>query len=316
MIYKNICTFFEQIMPNCKVRKYLLRLLASNLHGENRDQLIHIWTGSGSNGKSILDNLLKLALGDYCDSLPIAALLYKRGASNAASPEIARLRGKRCVTAQEPDDDAKINTGIMKEITGDTTIYARHLNQNGFTFRPQFKLHLQCNKLPEISAQDGGTWRRIRVIDFPSKFVLKPKEKNEFPIDMSLSRKIKEWGDFFSSLLILHYKYYKKNGLDAPDEVLMTTTTYKLNNDVVGQYLKEHLEFDVDPKSKLKCSITEVYRNFKIWFGDGGGSGKPPKRVDMKEYMEKKYGKMKPYGWHLRYITSVGDDDDDDENAA
>jgi hypothetical protein len=39
---------------------------------------------------------------------------------------------------------------------------------------------LTCNTLPAVPDNDGGTWRRIRVIQFDSKFVSEPTKTNEF----------------------------------------------------------------------------------------------------------------------------------------
>lgn len=309
MVFKALDNFFGEIMPDDDIKQYLLRVLASNVHGQNRDQSIHIWTGTGSNGKSILDKLLGYALGDYKDSLPVATLIQKRGSSGSASPEIARLRGVRCVTTQEPDDDAKINTGIMKEMTGDSDIYARYLNENGFIFRPQFKLHLQCNKLPDISANDGGTWRRIRVIHFPSKFVSNPdpKIKYQFKIDKGLTNKIKHWGAHFASLLIHYYKDYKIYGLRTPEKVTIDTNKYKNTNDLFGQFIEEFYEIPEDPKSKDRSKITNIYNIYKNWYIDGG-YGKPQKRSDLKIYLEKNFGKMTSKGFRLKFKT-VDDSD-------
>ena len=61
---------------------------------------------------------------------------------------------------------------------------------------------LTCNELPEVPSDDGGTWRRIRVIEFTSKFCENPVKPNEFAMDLELSDKFDRWAESFISMFI------------------------------------------------------------------------------------------------------------------
>ena len=113
-----IMRYFEQTQPMPEVREYLLRLMGSYLHGNVREERFHVWTGSGANGKSITINLIERTLGDYFCVLPIALLTQKRAASNAATSEVANLKGRRFAVLQEPTGKETLNVGLMKELTG------------------------------------------------------------------------------------------------------------------------------------------------------------------------------------------------------
>lgn len=93
---------------------------------------------------------------------------------------------KRFVFLSEPEDGEKINIGLLKELTGSEEIVARGLYQESVSFVMETKLFLACNELPEIKGEDTALWRRIRVVDFPSRFVDDPKEPGEFKIDRTL----------------------------------------------------------------------------------------------------------------------------------
>ena len=75
---------------------------------------------------------------------------------------------------QEPSKGMALNEGIMKELTGGDPLQGRLLFKDTVTFNPQFSLAVCMNHLFEINADDDGTWRRIRVCKFESKFVKKP----------------------------------------------------------------------------------------------------------------------------------------------
>ena len=186
---QEIYTFFEQVLPKERVRNYVLTLLASFLNGSTGNEKFHIWTGSGGNGKSKVIELFESAMGTYCAKLPHTIITQKRPASNAAAPELLRTKGRRFVCLQEPDDNEKIQVGFMKELTGGDKIQARGLYKEPVEFKPQFKMLLTCNHLPRIPSDDGGTWRRLRVVEFTFKFVEDPQEPNEFPIDMDSNGK-------------------------------------------------------------------------------------------------------------------------------
>jgi putative DNA primase/helicase len=149
--------FIKKVLPDKEVREYFIKHLATNLLGGNTAQKFHILTGSGSNGKSMIMNLLSKALGDYSCTVPISLFTQNRKSSGSAAPEVARLKGRRFVTMQEPDESIALNTGIMKEITSGEKMYARDLFKSGCEFEVQAKFHLACNDKPKINTTDGGT---------------------------------------------------------------------------------------------------------------------------------------------------------------
>lgn len=254
----------EDMLPDPEVRNYVIRLLASCLDG-NIDQKFHIWTGSGGNGKSILVDLLMKALGNYADTVDITLLTNKRGASNAASPEKVKLKGKRFVVLNEPEGEDSIKVGHMKEMTGGDDINARGLFQDPITFKPQFKLFLLCNKKPSINSNDGGTWRRIRVVPFEMKFVANPSAPNERKIDTALKSKLAAYAETFLMMLIEEYKKYKEEGLFEPKKVKLSTEQYQQASDIVAEYINERLESIPDKPGNERVSFQFILDDYKKW---------------------------------------------------
>ena len=321
-VFSEIEEFVSQVLPKKEVRDYVLMLLSTFLCGETGDELFHIWTGSGGNGKSKLIELFELGLGDYSCKLPITVLTRKRACSNEATPELARTKGKRFACLQEPDDNEKIQVGLMKELTGGDTIQARALHKEPIEFKPQFHMILTCNKLPKIPSDDGGTWRRLRVVEFTSEFKDEPNPEKDyqFKIDHNLSNKLKNWGPAFIWLLLnKYYRIYKEGdkssgispGLKEPKEVKLCTNNYRVINDVYAEFIDENIE--EYPKSNL--TIMEVFNVFKSWYKDTYGDIKCPAKKELKTYMDKKYGiseKGKGIFRGIKFIN-ISDSEDEDE---
>ncbi len=287
-IIEELQDFLKQILPKKEVRDYVLQVLATSLDGRLiAGEHVHIWVGSGGNGKSKLIELYEYAFGRYCAKLPIAALTGKRASASAPQPEIARLVGKRFVVLQEPNEREQIQVGVMKEYSGGDKITVRTLHKEPFDFFPQFTMFLTCNQLPKVPADDGGTWRRIRVVKFTSKFVDDPDPEceDEFPIDYDLARKLKSWSQPFFWLLTEHYKIFKEKGMKEPEDVLSATNEYKEMNDNFSDFIIEHIEKDI------RCSLElgEIYSIFQLWFKKTI-SDKPPSRKELQQYLERKWG--------------------------
>jgi P4 family phage/plasmid primase-like protien len=290
--------FIQQVLPDHEVRNYFLKHLATNLLGGNTAQKFHILTGSGSNGKSMITNLTATCLGDYACTVPISLFTQRRKGSGSAAPEVIRLKGRRFVTMQEPDEAIALNTGLMKEITSGENMYARDLFKSGTEFEVQAKFHLACNDKPKINTTDGGTWRRLVVINFLSKFVPKPSEPNEFPMDETIQFKVKSklWATPFLSYLVHLLKEEKGiRKLVAPPKVLEYTSEYQNDNDGIAKFISEKISLLVEGDEITQIDKTTLRRVFKAWKDDNEQRTLSP--TDLEKKIEQRFGKYPRGGW-------------------
>jgi len=292
----SIKNFFKEVIPIKKVRDYIIDRMASSLSGSTGDETFDVWAGGGGNGKSKIVALFESCFGDYCAKIPIQVMTQKRTASGAANPEIARTKGKRFITIQEPDSKTKLNVGLMKELTGGDKIQARLLHQNPIEFKPQFKSAILCNSPPEMPSQDtqkdGGTWRRIKMTMFPCSFIPEPKSINpfEFKRNNKLEEEFSHWAEVFMSYLIERHKDYKKNGLKFPDEIHEYTNQYKEKNDHFKEFVDDRIDVDVHKYSRY-VTIEEVFNQYKSWFKETNDSAHGmKKRKELKDYMDEHFG--------------------------
>jgi P4 family phage/plasmid primase-like protien len=287
-----IKTFLSQVQPKQHIAKYCMTLLSSFLSGSILEERFHIWTGSGGNGKSRLVELVESCIGDYACKFPVTMLTQKRIACNAANAELARARGKRMAVMQEPSEDEKLNIGLMKELSGGDRIIARSLYSLPVEFKPQFHMLLMCNHLPHVDANDGGTWRRVRVVEFASRFVThpNPEDPNEYPIDLELARKFEEWRPHFMGMLLDYYRLYQVEGLVEPEEVMSCTREYQRKNDFVADFIAEAVDVvPQDPSAYVR--VDDLYEEFKEWARTENVAFKVPRRKDVQGHLERTFGK-------------------------
>jgi len=320
-----VIEFISQILPCERVRVYVLLLMASFLDGHTGSEKFYIWSGCGGNGKSKLVELLRQSLGDYYAIMPVSLLTQKRASSNAASPELARMKGKRVGVMNEPNEGDKFSVGMLKELTGGDTVYARPMFKEGFDFKPTWEMILLTNHNPKVPANDEGTWRRLRLVQFESKFLDNPdttkrNEKNyqvEFKRDNHLDKKMVNWKEPFFWLLTYYYKIFRlgdptyqwveeKNsdgsalrvgieaGITEPEDVLEHTRKYRTSNDPYVKFMQKAIV--TDPHGRVYLSDL-----FQI-FTHARAKQKSPyqgNKTEFQEYLESSaLGKMNLEGHH------------------
>ena len=251
-----------------------------------------MWSGSGGNGKSKLIELLEKCMGDYAGKMNVANLTQKRGSASSADPELARTKGKRFINLQEPDEGSTLNVGKMKEWSGGDKVIARALFKEPVEFYPQFKLVLTCNNRPELPPEDEGTWRRVVLVEYLSKFRHEPKgeynAKNEwvpqsktnpeFPIDETLNERFDDWAEPFMSILINTFRENRNKDLIEPKEVKEYTERYREQNDHFKEFISDKIV--IDPESTNIIRMTELFQEYRLWHKENHGT-KNKKQKDL-----------------------------------
>lgn len=293
---QNIKTFMTLLFPKPELCEYMWDMLASCLIGNNYNQTFHIFTGFGSNGKSLLMTLMRHVLGEYYGEVPIAVVCEKRPNIGSVSPEIIKLKGTRLAVINEPSKGQRLNEGPMKALTGGDPISGRSLFKNTVTFVPQFKLAVCTNVLFDISATDNGTWRRIKVVPYLSTFCENPNPEAEFeyPVDYNLEEKmLKDWVEPFLSLLVERAFNTKGLIIHKCSIVDNKSQEYRNNQDHIENFISEKIIND--PGEKVKKG--ELGREFEEWYKINYGRKDRPKMKELYDMMDKKFGRYVNQGW-------------------
>lgn len=312
-IVLDVYDFLEKIFPDKSVREYFLDNSSDVFIGGNPQKLVAVWSGEGDNGKSVTQSLFEKMLGDYSIKLPTSIIIGKRTQASAACPELVRAgNGVRWAVLQEPDQKDVINIGILKELSGNDTFFARGLYKEGSEITPMFKLTLICNEPPKLPYSDKAAWNRIRVIPFETTFTDDAPEAYEeqlrekkFPKDPHFAEKLDGLTKAFAWVLLNHRKQIKKRV--EPEKVLMATANYKRKNDIYRQFVEEII---VEDQSAV-ITIIELYSQFKEWFKDSMPNHQVPVKNEVKEYFIKSWGEMIKGGKWVGYrVRNLQDDID------
>jgi P4 family phage/plasmid primase-like protien len=307
--------FMAKLFPIPEVREYMWEHLASTLVGESTPttQTLHMYVGAGCNGKSALVDLMAMILGEYRAVAPLSLITDKRAKLGGTSTEIIELKGVRYAVLNEPSVDDIINEGVMKSLTGGTDqIQGRALYQNKtISYNPQFKLVVCSNVLMKVRSNDDGTWRRIRVIDFISKFVAHPDPNIPYQFKIEpINKKFSEWKELFMAMLIEIAVRTQGNVCECA-QVMKSSQAYKDGQDIFADFIDARIR--IDPDRELKFS--DLSAQIALWFTN---EKERPDKKKILEYFKKKYGEPVGKGiattWRGIYIEKQEDTDSEEED--
>jgi hypothetical protein len=110
--YKNeLMNILKNIFPNENELKYALKTIAYGLIKENENQDIYVWIGNGgSNGVSLLKNLVKITFGNYFCYMDLTTLSYDTFRYDP------KLKNCRIIydSSNQIDKNMKLNAGLIK----------------------------------------------------------------------------------------------------------------------------------------------------------------------------------------------------------
>jgi putative DNA primase/helicase len=247
--------FLDRILPDKAVQRFMQQWAGISLTGDISVQSLVLMHGTGANGKSTLDEVLRYIFGDYAKTVAFASLLRddkRRGGE--ASPDLARLRGARAAFASEPEQSVQFSEGLIKQMTGGEPITARFLNKEFFEYLPQFKLWLAFNTKPTVRGTDTGIWRRLKLVPF--EVTIPPEER-----DPHLVEKLKAEASGVLNWILDGFRDWRDHGLIVPDAVRAATQEYREESDPIGQFIADAIERV--PGGKISAGA--VYEAYHHW---------------------------------------------------
>jgi putative DNA primase/helicase len=225
--------FLSRVLPDPGVRDYVQRWFGSGLLGLVRDHILMVFDGRGRNGKGVLRSAVLHALGDYaCEVSPELVMMQQHTQHRTF---LMRLRARRVVCTSETEEGRKLNITVVKRLTGGDPIEANLMHHDPVEFVPYHSLTLMTNHLPEVSGADPALWERMRRVEFG---VVIPEAER----DVLLGEKLQDEAAGILRWMLDGLEAYRRDGLGiaaTPPSVLMSTTAYREEGDLIARFLAE-----------------------------------------------------------------------------
>lgn len=254
----------ETIFINPEIRKCYMSVLRNGCIGLCPEKFV-IANGGGRNGKGLLNDLMRLSLGDYAYEGNSNSLIDK--IKEGANPEVANFHKKRFITFAEPDTKYPINSATMKKLTGGGEINARQLYSGKTQTKLEAMIILETNEKPQLNGDDNDSdalKERIRDVLFESSFTAKCDD------EVDTDNKIFKQNEYYKTtefqqnhrcaLLKYIMDYEDIETIYTPDCVAKRSQEYLLGNDKIYGFVKDQ----IIPEQDSWVKISDLYTKFKL----------------------------------------------------
>ena len=244
---------------------FLKRWLGYCITGDVREHKMVFHLGPGRNGKGTLMDVLQAVLGnEYYATSPPNLLAYE---IQGASPEIARLLGKRMVTISESEHETVIKEAMLKQLTGGDRLSARMLFKEYFEFQPTHKLQVFTNAKPKINGTDFAIRERMLLLDYPNKYgtaeQLAEGEVTHLK-DTSIRITLPREAPGVLTWLVEGAVEWYAGGLREPEGIIQATKEFYQSQDKALQFVRERIV--VDPAAYTPLSgLGSVFSAYTGW---------------------------------------------------
>jgi putative DNA primase/helicase len=251
--------FKEWLLQACndseQLFEYMQQVMGSCLEGRSGTRRFYFIFGPKGTGKSTFIRTLEALLGPYQCATDFKALTESKFSDgNGPSPALARLKGRRMVTASESRDSDKLDVARVKQLIGGDSITARHLNQGMEEFRFEATLILSGNEMPRIVGDDS-IWDKFKPVPFTHEIEGEDANFEKKYIHPELPGILRF---ALEGLIKLRANDYK---LSDPPEVADARAAEMDTQDPFQEWFTEQME--TSKQNSVACDI--VFENYVAW---------------------------------------------------
>jgi putative DNA primase/helicase len=259
-----------------ELQQYLQLVVGMAAIGKVYYEGLIIAIGEGGNGKSTFFGAIKNVLGDYAEM--VNPDIFIRTSNINKSAEIVTLKGERLALAAELDTGKSLDAGMLKRISSTDMITARALYKDPIQFMPTHTTVMFSNHLPQVDAGDDGTWDRLVIVPFYTRFRNTSSEIKDYG-----SYLINHCGGAILQWIIDGAVMFFKSGckIQHPACVKNAIAKYREENDWLGHFIEDRCV--IDPSYDEMSS--EMYNTYQAYCEASGE--KKRSMHDFKKAMER-----------------------------
>jgi putative DNA primase/helicase len=141
------------------------------------------------------------------------------------------------------------------------------MREDFWSFTPTHKLFLAANHKPTVRGTDHAIWRRIRLVPFTVTIAEDKKDPQ------LLEKLLVERAGILRWAVDGCLDWQRRGGLCAPKEVVDATTSYRQEQDVVGEFVEDRC----DIASHFMVTTRDLLREYRGWCETNGHRELSPK---------------------------------------
>ena len=255
--------FFSEVMGKDEESiKFLQKILGYSMTGETDLRSFFIFWGKGSNGKSVINEFMRLILKSMYTSVDKRVFL-KSNRTESHTEFLMPLLTARFGGLSEVDKEETINENLIKKLTGNDPIDGRALYGRQMTFKPKCKYFMLTNNKPKLNVNDEAAVSRCVFIEYACKFVDNPTKPNEFKKDTKFIEDLqtKYLNEVFTWLCIGANNYYNNRILILPKKIQDSTNGYINEQDKVQDFINDNIE-SIELSDVKRSDVFKSYENY------------------------------------------------------
>lgn len=222
-------TFILEILGAASTVNYINALFGYSLCADISLQKLHIFHGTGLNGKSTLLKAAEEVFGEYFATAPESLIMETRNQNE--KDDLAFLYGLRLILVSETKDGV-LSEAAIKRLTSTEPVVACYKYKDQFRYSITYKVIQTTNPEPELRGTDLGIKRRIAKVFFGLVV--------EHP-DHALPEKLKKEAPGILNRWLAGYQYWHVHrslppcpAIDAANE------TFFAEEDKIGTFIREN----------------------------------------------------------------------------
>ncbi len=255
----------EHALPDPSVRRFIRMMAGLTLAGATGENILPVIYGVTRSSKGTVLDALRSAFGDYAATADLSTFAAKKNSDgSAARPDLVALIGARLCAVYEAGRHFRLDTALMKTLSGSDPIKARTLYEIPIEFRPTFLVWVATDTRPTVPEDDDAFFERL--CEVPFNVYLKPEER-----DKTVRERLSgdEHGAAVLAWAWAGWLDYQKDGLVRPEAVKRAVEDYRAEMDPVRPFIAECLT--IQQGANAPWTPTAALRmKYEIWCRETG----------------------------------------------